>query len=472
MSINTLIQKATNPKNETEDWDSILQICDLLGQRPDETCKTVCDSIFNLLSDPHPRVRYFALSLLDACVKNTNKFFQQTLLHHPKIFQLDSMLKDDSDVIVVEKWEEVSEEWRKDYNVLYQASIGKRPASMIQEEQLYPSTLQYNEPVYHAPPPPPTSLQPKKDTKERLLDDLVVVETSCKTMAEYLEQAESPQSMKTDLSVQQLYMNMKEMNRRLIILIERVPDEDLMMRSLEVHELLSDTIEQYEHYVKTGQKKPGRARETKRSQKSENVLDDIDLFFGDSSAVHADRKGKGIAKSNPDYNPFGSDVETMSLDDFLGQSSTQSTSLSSSQYGTSNDPFSMGTMEIELNNIGQEKAPSLSTSSGFAALARRKSKAITPNPFDTPPAETNPFADTQNNNTQIISFDPTDIPVSSHIQSSAPQAPDDFDHQSGFAALAHRKKGSPSPIPFQEPNINSSGSNKSHTNANLDDPFL
>jgi hypothetical protein len=37
MNIASLVQKATDPRNPMEDWDSILQICDTLSQRPDET---------------------------------------------------------------------------------------------------------------------------------------------------------------------------------------------------------------------------------------------------------------------------------------------------------------------------------------------------------------------------------------------------------------------------------------------------
>ncbi|EDV27378.1 uncharacterized protein TRIADDRAFT_20773, partial [Trichoplax adhaerens] len=63
------IDKATSQVNLDPDWETILQICDSIRQR-DVTAKNAVSAIKKKIHDNNPRIAYFSLVVLEACVKN------------------------------------------------------------------------------------------------------------------------------------------------------------------------------------------------------------------------------------------------------------------------------------------------------------------------------------------------------------------------------------------------------------------
>ncbi|KAG5873921.1 hypothetical protein JTB14_030346 [Gonioctena quinquepunctata] len=73
-AINDEIETATSEKNVEEDWGLIMNICDKAGKSSEEAknyLKAITKRLYN--SDPHIGVK--AVTLLDACVKNSGKYF-------------------------------------------------------------------------------------------------------------------------------------------------------------------------------------------------------------------------------------------------------------------------------------------------------------------------------------------------------------------------------------------------------------
>jgi len=69
MSVEALIDKATNKNNVSEDWGTIMEICDVANSNPYETVNYLKKKITN----SNPNVILYSLTVADALVKNCNK---------------------------------------------------------------------------------------------------------------------------------------------------------------------------------------------------------------------------------------------------------------------------------------------------------------------------------------------------------------------------------------------------------------
>ncbi|CAG9814043.1 unnamed protein product [Phaedon cochleariae] len=68
------VESATTEKNVEEDWSLIMNICDSAGKSP-EDAKNYLQAITKRLYNPDPHVGIKAVTLLDACIKNSGKKF-------------------------------------------------------------------------------------------------------------------------------------------------------------------------------------------------------------------------------------------------------------------------------------------------------------------------------------------------------------------------------------------------------------
>lgn len=70
----SLIEKATSPTNTTEQWDTIIDICDKASANS-KNAKDCIRSCLKRISHEDPHVSMQAITLLDACIKNCGKTF-------------------------------------------------------------------------------------------------------------------------------------------------------------------------------------------------------------------------------------------------------------------------------------------------------------------------------------------------------------------------------------------------------------
>ncbi|KRT85338.1 SH3 domain-containing protein [Oryctes borbonicus] len=68
------VEKATDAQSSTEDWAVIMDICDKAGKNTEEA-KNYLKVIMKRLSNADPHIALLAVTLLDACVKNSGKTF-------------------------------------------------------------------------------------------------------------------------------------------------------------------------------------------------------------------------------------------------------------------------------------------------------------------------------------------------------------------------------------------------------------
>jgi hypothetical protein len=333
---------------------------------------------------------------LDACIKNTGSYFQQALLRSSQISRLNQILSEDSDSAVVEKWLEVCGEWQTSCPSLYQALSASpsqslsvsTPASITTPTSTASSRSRPNDNYFNS-------------KLAKILEDLNVVKENCGIMNSFVDEANAPRSLQSDDAVQQVYVNLVEMNRRLIVLIQRVPSEEILQKSLEVQDYLNQTISRYEKYVLSGTKQRIRQPQSPQQQQpqQQNLLgDDSNDLFLTNNNTRAQNKGKETVQQQQPQKS----ADLLSLDDFLGPSEPIQSSFQQQQapmmQQTYNDPYSMDSMALELGSIQLEQkkqtSPSAESSSGFAALARRRvSKKMDVSTES--PAEPNPFAEEQ-----------------------------------------------------------------------------
>ncbi|XP_044268152.1 signal transducing adapter molecule 2 isoform X2 [Tribolium madens] len=68
------VEKATHENNSEENWELIINICDKAGKSP-EDAKAYLRAVIKRLHSQDPHIAIQAVTLLDACVKNSGKLF-------------------------------------------------------------------------------------------------------------------------------------------------------------------------------------------------------------------------------------------------------------------------------------------------------------------------------------------------------------------------------------------------------------
>jgi hypothetical protein len=421
----SLVNKATTP-GPMEDWDTILQICEILVHRPDESSTPILDAIDQKMRSQNIQVQMLALTLLDACIKNSSLYFHK-IVSQPNRLSIVHALGKSNNAEVRARANELLQEWQP----IFRKASTSSPSSPIEPQQNIP------QPNFIAP----VQSRPRRSPAEKRLkleQDLKVVHETVQLLLDFINAAQSPQELKQD-SIQQVVLNCDEMHRRLVALIERVPEEGLLLKLIEANEELCAAMDYYDTYKKTGAKnqtllKPIAQHQTPQTQvsqqrpiESQQQAKPIDL--DDIFTIPSPQYTKPTAPS--------SDVP-LSLDDLLNMPSRTTPG----PYGDS--------MARELQNVEQEES-----SSAFGVLARRHNTPSAPvfgselnthlqNASNNIPKQTspNPFDFDVSNNQQSIYPQQSQLHVDQYVpqqQTYAPQQSAPSEESSGYAVIAKRK---------------------------------
>ncbi|KAL0477234.1 stam-1 [Acrasis kona] len=328
--LTALINKVTTP-GPMEDWDTILQICDVLSHRPDDTSKIVMDGIYSKLVTPNVAVQLLAVTLLDACIKNTTPLFFR-LASNPNNINVVESLTRSSNVELREKAQTLLNE--------------------LQSSGLPPSA-----PTTSSEEPLVRPQRSKEEKRQKIEKDLVVVNDSCRELISRVD------ADIKDEATTQLVHNCDEMHRRLVALIEKVPEEDLLLKLIECNEELCSAIDYYDEYRKSGSKNRSLLKLSSKPTSSAPAQPDAFMDFFTGTPVQ-----------QPSYVPSSQPV---SLDALLNQPQRHplySDSITSELQRIERRPLDNGLQQV--------------SSPGFEALARRHNQPkpvpaqTSPNPFD------------------------------------------------------------------------------------------
>jgi len=244
-----LVMSATNPNNPADDWDSILQLSDLLSQNPDENTKQVIQPLNSRLSDGNVQTVMYALTLADALLKNTNDYVKNCFIKSEFLSIVHGIASNNRSKDLSDKAKDLIKE-------------NRLPGPSSPQQQPLTSSTQLPPPPFrgNAPSSPSTNERHErgrinlKTSGEKLDADLNVVKENILILSQLVEAASNPNELREDDTASQVRANCDEMNRRIVSLIELIPEEQTLLKLLDIHEQLNDGLLAFDKYMKTGQK--------------------------------------------------------------------------------------------------------------------------------------------------------------------------------------------------------------------------
>ncbi|KAG2381982.1 hypothetical protein C9374_005774 [Naegleria lovaniensis] len=392
---NRLVLNATNPKNQTDDWDSIMQISDLLCQNPDDYTRQVLPILLARLKDPNPVVVIYSLTLSDAILKNTNDYVKKCFLRSEFVNIVNGLTQGRSNDVK----EKASEVIKENQLTQFPSSSSSPPMGITSSPQQQPLASS----TTRQPPPfrgntiqqPPSKLS---TYQEKLDPDLTIVKENINLLGELVSAASSPNELKEDDTALQLKVNCEEMQRRIISLIETIPPEDVLLKLLEVNEALSDSLQSFEKFMKTGKKESPKLSQALNTSSAPPLSPNINT----SSTAMSTSSGFGsLANRNTNRtNTPSNQNKTLSLDDFLG-SSVQPTppqqqfnsNVTPSNLNASSNSGGVNSNKVSTGNSSSTTPLSLDDLFGLTA-----STPVQPQQQRLPPIANNPSPYTLNNN--------------------------------------------------------------------------
>lgn len=167
---------------------------------------------------------------MDACIKNTNDYFVRIVAQSNNINLVQRLTKA-SNAELRERANELLKEWQP----MFQRAQASSPSSPVQSQFISAPQKKVNSSTFLDLTNLQQSPQPKKskaEKRKKLEQDLKVVHDTVQHLIEFVNAADSIQSLKQN-STQQVIYNCEEMHKRLVALIERVPEEDLLLKLIE-----------------------------------------------------------------------------------------------------------------------------------------------------------------------------------------------------------------------------------------------
>ncbi|XP_077979789.1 ADP-ribosylation factor-binding protein GGA1-like [Glandiceps talaboti] len=174
-SLESWLNKATNPANREEDWEYIIGFCDQVNKEL-EGPQIATKLIAHKIQSPQDNEAMQALTVLEACVKNCGRRFHQEL---GKFRFLNELIKLVSPKYLGEKTTERVK--TRVIELIFSWSIGLPHETkigdayqMLKKQGIVKTDPTYLDKTYEAPPPPrPKNTLFEDDDKAKLLDRLL-----------------------------------------------------------------------------------------------------------------------------------------------------------------------------------------------------------------------------------------------------------------------------------------------------------
>eukprot|EP00817_Percolomonadidae_sp_ATCC50343_P003782 CAMPEP_0117423060 /NCGR_PEP_ID=MMETSP0758-20121206/3775_1 /TAXON_ID=63605 /ORGANISM="Percolomonas cosmopolitus, Strain AE-1 (ATCC 50343)" /LENGTH=432 /DNA_ID=CAMNT_0005206053 /DNA_START=32 /DNA_END=1327 /DNA_ORIENTATION=+ len=282
-AIEKLVNTATESKDEP-DWGSNMQLCDMVLTKPDETAPIIIHAlrqkIQHELTQKHNRndsIIKLSLTLWDALVKNTNDFLKLVTIKKTNIYALVQLLDDDSiEGPLKSQIDTLVEDWDKELDMVCTSGfsllldeVRRSPPSSSSQFQTPNTPTRSNQslfPQHQRPPPQPFQQQPQPQQQQqqqlsidqhltKLSNELGITRDTIKL---FNDRVSSLPSSSSDLPPDALtaFYNLKEMQKRIIILvqqIERIPlSDDMLIELIEVNDLIQQSLSSFDTFKRTG----------------------------------------------------------------------------------------------------------------------------------------------------------------------------------------------------------------------------
>jgi len=115
---------------------------------------------------------------------------------------------------------------------------------------------------------------PKQNKKEKLKQDLDAVRDTIELLLDMVTVAGNHAELKNP-TVYEIVANCKEMHRRVIQLIERVPEEEILLELIQVNDELADVLDYYETFKKSNVKRDKVPAKPVRLSSPQNAADSM-----------------------------------------------------------------------------------------------------------------------------------------------------------------------------------------------------
>lgn len=251
--VERLIVKATGEKMQAEDWDTNLQLVDILNKRPDDFGTVMLRVILQRFRMRNANVQKLSLSLLEMLVKNTGPFFHRIVNGNDVINEISAAAQNRSRAFAPEV-QRKAEEFLRDL---------RQQSSRSANQQ---------------------SAQPSLSDSDKLHKDLAVVNENVVVLTEILNSVNSVQELQRNDIAREMHGTCKAMQNRLVTLIPQVDNESLLIELITTNDALVKVLEKYDEVLK-GKITSSRAPQTNnRPQQQSKDLLSLDDLVGGSNA--------------------------------------------------------------------------------------------------------------------------------------------------------------------------------------------
>ncbi|XP_059902609.1 target of Myb1 membrane trafficking protein-like [Gadus macrocephalus] len=301
------IERATSAVLRSEDWGLNMEICDIINETDDGPRDAVKAIKKRVVANNNFQEVMLTLTVLEACVKNCGRRFHALIAaqdfiegvlvrailpkHNPPTALTDRVLS------LIQSWADafrsspslsgvvlVYEDLRRrglefpmtDLDALSPIHTPSRsipenvsPETPLVVEPPRRSEQQAYVPALNAPPPPEMSERPvhlSAEQEQKLRGEVSLVKGNLRVMSEMLNELSPGHAQPDDTElIQQLYTVCKSMQTRVVELIPRLLDEELIAELLVINDELNNAFIRYERFERlhkqqsTGQQNPPSA---------------------------------------------------------------------------------------------------------------------------------------------------------------------------------------------------------------------